>query len=315
MAEIVSKRKRSGSDAVAMMKKLCLDADNPDHEMEVEDNGEEIQCEDTDEISDDGDSDDNMEMVTDLMQNLTAFDVEEQNKKAKELAAEIAANEARMEARMNPRGATIEMRICCNDQFATTPFMIPAHRAAKMECILEIIEERLPVSFPNAYDEDLQYSPLHVLTPPVLLLQETSYKVKHLKFTKWVTTEYPHDTASYLRWYIRNVQYGEEPKLRVEVRIRTNGTMEPFNLVKDAGKGYFKLGLNLYHILETDAETESDAMKLVDKLCRREPLLWVDLTEVDTNNYFPDRRSKYEKFGRAVQQINGGWKIEYDGDN
>lgn len=61
-----------------------------------------------------------------------------------------------------------------------------------------------------------------------------------------------------------------------------------------------------------EPQTEAEECMIWNDLCRREALCFVDLTETNTDNYFPERRHRRSNVGRAVQQINGSWTIVYD---
>lgn len=212
----------------------------------------------------------------------------------------------------NPTKVTLRIRICCNNKYATLPFTVPAEYAAEMGGLVDIVESKLPVTFASCYNEDIRSSPMQVLAEPVILMQETSYKSRRLRFSKWITAAYPNDLQCYEEWYERNVENGEESELLMEIRIRTDGSTEPYRLIKGAGKGFFKLGMHLFHPLMVEPQTEAEECMIWNDLCRREALCFVDLTETNTDNYFPERRHRRPNVGRAVQQINGSWTIVYD---
>lgn len=129
-----------------------------------------------------------------------------------------------------------------------------------------------------------------ILSVPIFLLQEASFRVRRLRVSRWITTLKDRDAKAFRHWYIRNVYHGQELELKMEMRIRANGTLEDFKTIQQAGEGRITIGNRMYSGLDLDTQPSM----IWDQLCRRNPAFSGPLTEPSTHDFFPERRHKYQ---------------------
>lgn len=234
---------------------------------------------------DNDDDDDGMEFILDSMPALTLD--------ANGGIIDPNDGEALLGVEHNPRGVVILLRVCFNNSFVTPVYHIPAHRIGTMHDITQFIEQRLPITFQNTYNETLEHSPMPILSIPTFLLQETSFKARKLRFSRWICLG--PDGVAFRQWYIRNVYQGQEVELKLEVRIRADGNSEDFDMIRQVGEGRLAIGNQMYSQLDP----EIHYTMIWDQLCRRNPAFSGPLTETSTHEYFPERRHKYQASNQA----------------
>lgn len=241
-----------------------------------------MQTEEGDDDNDDDDDDNEMRFILDSMPALTLD--------ANGGIIDSNDSEPLLGVEHNPRGVIVLLRVCFNNSFVTPVYHIPAHRVGTMCDITHFIEHRLPVTFQNTYDESLEYAPMPLLSVPTFLLQETSFRARKLRVSRWISTRLGVDGVAFRQWYIRNVYQGQEVELKLEVRIHADGTSEDFDKIQHVGEGRLAIGNHMYSQLNP----EIHYTMIWDQLCRRNPAFSGPLTEASTHDYFPERRHKYQ---------------------
>ena len=206
-----------------------------------------------------------------------------------------AGNNTHIDDEHNPRGVILWIRVTFNGRYSTAPFAAPAHHASRLDQIFELVHEKLPsITLANEFNEDLLNHPAVLTCQPLVLMQEAGRNGFDIKVTQWQTTQLHKNEKTYFRWYVRNVHGGREGHLGMEVRLRTNGTRENVDLIRDAGRGFKRLEDAGYRSLERDARNVPHLGTFWDKVNSREHITQPSelLTEPGLHNYFPKRHNK-----------------------
>lgn len=272
------KRKRSDDDAQALVQGINnLQIPRNDDEMEME-AVEEMEIEVDEEMEMDVDEEE-LDLITDAKSgpaNNTKDGAE-------------AENTTHNQDVLNPRGANVLIRICFNNKYASAPFAVPAHHAQRMWQVLEIAQEKMPwLNFENTLDG----SGLKVLAEPLFLLQETSFNTYLMRCSPWITTLNNSGGTPYLHWYRRNIQRGEEAVLKIEVRLRTDGKVENYDLFRRAGNGELSLNNRGYHPLNIEHNDFVEIWELLSNNMGDQTGVLHPRTEPGTATFFPERRHR-----------------------
>ncbi|KAK5063063.1 hypothetical protein LTR84_005139 [Exophiala bonariae] len=197
--------------------------------------------------------------------------------------------DTRLAAKYNPRNVTVLLRVCFNDKYAAPTYSIPGHRVLPMWRNIHFIEERFPVTFSKVSNDSLQYSPIPIVSKPIFLLQETSYRKIKLRTSQWIGTLFPRDGPAFMQWQQRNIQVGKEAVVKMEIRVRADGITENFRFIQDAGEARSSLEDHKYAQLNPSLSSNT----ICDMLYRKGPALSETLTEDTTLDFFPERLRKY----------------------
>jgi len=275
---VTRKRKLSETDIVAEGISNMQIPDN-DIGMEMDNTNTEADGMGDDDMEDDGMemSDDDLELITDAKLGPATTTHE---------AAEAATNTS-CHLVLNPRGATVLIRLCFNNKFATPPFAAPAHNAFNMWQFLEIAQQKMPwLNFENSLDG----SGLKILAEPVFFLQETSFNTQLMRCSRWITTLYNRDGTPYFHWYRRNIQRGQDDVFKIEVRLRTDGKVENHEMFRRAGNGEVALNNQGYFPLNIERNDFLEIWELLTNNVSDPTCIPPARSEPGTATYFPERR-------------------------
>jgi hypothetical protein len=205
------------------------------------------------------------------------------------------ANEQHAQA--NPRGVILRTRIVFNSKYATKSFDIPAHQGQRVHLVLQKIQEMFPqIKIEGRHDRDNEFHPSRPNDEPALffidnaafLFQETNYKSRSLRRTRWNTCHTAHGIP-YRNWYNRNIIAGTATTLAVEVRLWTAGMMDQLQLLGAAGRGEAHMNNEPFQLLDMQHIADENGLRTL--LCTPEVEPMTTPMEPGTLEVFPARQN------------------------